>query len=372
MDVFVTRLRTLSKTCVSGEQTDEAICDQAIDKCVSKELRRRLLREPDIDLSKLLTISRAFEQSHFQAQEMEQPFTQPSDSINAIRPRYNTENSGGSRRETPSHINIGASRGASNSSPYNQSKQEFTRWRSQPCYCCGNTGHRAKDVRCPANGKTCRSCNKVGHFASVCRSRPKPANYTSPPQNQALQVNEQNNVTSYSDDDDECIFRVQQFPNLPTTNINVDGLSVPVVIDSGATVNIVDIDTYYKLRTLRKVEIMPSNIRLFTYGSTIPLNILGTITVKVERNGKQILAPFVVVNNRGTGCLLGHKSATVLDLLHVTNSVSIQSEDISSKISAKFPKVLEGVGKLKDFQQTIHVDPKIHPVAQAPRRVPSR
>ena len=167
MDVFVTRLRTLSKTCVFGEQTDEAIRDQAIDKCVSKELRRRLLREPDIDLSKLLTISRAFEQSHFQAQRMEQPFTQPSDSINAIRPRYNTENSSGSRRETPSHINAGASRGASNSSPYNQSKQEFTRWRSQPCYCCGNTGHRAKDILCPANGETYRSCKKVGHFASV-------------------------------------------------------------------------------------------------------------------------------------------------------------------------------------------------------------
>ncbi|CAB4019152.1 Retrovirus-related Pol poly from transposon, partial [Paramuricea clavata] len=331
MDVFVTRSRTLSKTCVFGEQTDEAIRDQAIDKCVSKELRRPLLREPDIDLSKLLTISRAFEQSHFQAQEMEQPSTQPSDSINAIRPRYNTENSGGSRRETPSHINTGASRGARNSSLYNQSKQEFTRWRSQPCYCCGNTGRRAKDVRCPANGKTCRSCNKVGHFASVCRVCLC---------NQALQVSEQNNVTSYSDDD-ECIFRVQQFLNLPTTNINVDGLSVPVVIDSGPTVNIADIDTYYKLRTLRKVEIMPSNIRLFTYGSTIPLNILGTITVKVERNGKQILAQFVVVDNQGTGCLLGHKSATELDLLHVANSVSIQSEDLSSKISAKFPKVFE-------------------------------
>ena len=119
----------------------------------------------------------------------------------------------------------------SQSSPYNLLKQESTRWRSQPCYCCGNTGHRAKDIRCPANGKTCRSCSKVGHFATVCRSRPKPANYTSPPQNQALQVSEHNNVTSYSDDD-ECIFCVQQFPNLPTTPL-------------GATVNIVDRDTYY-------------------------------------------------------------------------------------------------------------------------------
>ena len=185
----------------------------------------------------------------------------------------------------------------------------------------------------------------------------------------ALQVSEHNNVTSNSDDD-ECPFRVQQFPNLPTTNINVDGLSIAVVIYSGATVNIVDRDTYYDLRALKNVEIMPLNIRLFTYGSKIPLNILGTLTITVECAGKQVPAQFVVLNNRKTGCLLGHKSATQLDLLHITNSVSTQSEDISSKVSAKFPKVFEGVGKLKDSQQTIHVDPTIQTVAQAPHRVP--
>ena len=153
-------------------------------------------------------------------------------------------------------------------------------------------------------------------------------------------MSEHNNVTSYSDDD-ECIFCVQQFPNLPTTNINVDGLSITVVIDSGATVNIVDRDTYYELRALKNVEIMPSNIRLFTYGSKIPLNILRTITVTVEFAGKQVPAQFVVVNNQGTGCLLGHKSATQLDLLHITNSVSTQSEDISSKSLLSFPKFLK-------------------------------
>ena len=67
---------------------------------------------------------------------------------------------------------------------------------------------------------------------------------------------------------------------------------------------------------------------------------------------------------------LGHTSATQLDLLHVANSVSLQSEETSTRISAKFTKVFEGVGKLKDFQQTIHVDPNIQSVAQAPHRVP--
>ena len=175
-------------------------------------------------------------------------------------------------------------------------------------------------------------------------------------------MSEHYNVTSYSDDD-ECTFRVQHFPSLPTTHINIDGLSVPVVIDSGATVNIVDIDTYQRLHVQKKVAIMPTNIRLFTYGSTTPLNILGTITVTAEHNGNQIPAQFVVVNTQGTGCLLGHTSATQLDLLHVANSVSLQYEETSSRIFAKFPKVFEGVGKLKNFQQTIHVDPNIQPVA---------
>ena len=185
MNVFVTRLCSLNKTCEFGDQTDEAIRDQAIDKCVSIELRRRLLREHDIDLSKLLTISRAFEQLHFQAQEMEQSFTQSSDSINAIRPKHNPENSDGSHRAIPSTFTEDG-----HSSRHNPSKQEPTSRRPQSCYCCGNTGHRAKDVRCPARGKTCRSCGKVGHFAAVCRSRPKPTNYAPPPQKHAFQVSE--------------------------------------------------------------------------------------------------------------------------------------------------------------------------------------
>ncbi len=193
--------------------------------------------EHDIDLLKLLTISHALEQSHFQAQEMKQSFMQLSDSINAIRPKHNPENSGGSHCAIPSNFTED-----SHSSRYNPSKQEPTSHRPQSCYCCGNTGHRAKDVRCPASGKTCRSCSKVSHLAAVCRSHPKPASYTSPPQKQAFQVSEQVSVASYSDDD-ECIFRVQHSTNLPITNINVDGLSVPFVIDSGTTVNIVDIDT---------------------------------------------------------------------------------------------------------------------------------
>ena len=38
---------------------------------------------------------------------------------------------------------------------------------------CGNCGWSSNHERCPASGATCHDCGKSGHFASVCRSRPK-------------------------------------------------------------------------------------------------------------------------------------------------------------------------------------------------------
>lgn len=39
------------------------------------------------------------------------------------------------------------------------------------CYQCGPTRHIASDPGCPATHVTCHTCKKVGHCATVCRSR---------------------------------------------------------------------------------------------------------------------------------------------------------------------------------------------------------
>ena len=150
------------------------------------------------------------------------------------------------------------------------------------CYCCGNTGHRAKDVRCPANGKTCRSCGKVSHFSTVCRCRRNRPNSSSNQQAHANQVGEQVVYT-----DDECVFRVCQLPSLLTTIVALEGLSVRMIIDSGASVNIVDLDTYYEVSVLKEVKIKYSFIYIWFYE---PLNIRGTISVWADYNGKLIPA----------------------------------------------------------------------------------
>ena len=65
-----------------------------------------------------------------------------------------------------------------------------------------------------------------------------------------------------------------------------------------------------------------------------------------------------------------------LGLLRIGLNVSSGSEcnvvgkDLASALQAKYPKVFDGIGKLKDYKLKLHVDPDVTPVAQKPRRVP--
>ncbi len=36
---------------------------------------------------------------------------------------------------------------------------------------CGQSGHLSKDPNCPARGKQCNNCNKLGHFDCCCRGK---------------------------------------------------------------------------------------------------------------------------------------------------------------------------------------------------------
>ena len=80
--------------------------------------------------------------------------------------------------------------------------------------------------------------------------------------------------------------------------------------------------------------------------------------------------------------LLGRKTSELLDVLRVRvsiNSCKIKADgpqempkhaDRKVALKAKFPKVFQGLGKLKGYQLKFHIDQDIHPVAQPVRRIP--
>lgn len=101
VDEFYIRLRSSSSTCAFGEQQDEHIRDQFIDKCISKPLRRRLLRESNLTLTTLLSIARAAEAADNQALSIEQSNASPHPAVNEIRARRPPTQPPAARRDYP-------------------------------------------------------------------------------------------------------------------------------------------------------------------------------------------------------------------------------------------------------------------------------
>jgi hypothetical protein len=71
VEQFVTRLRLLSTYCEFADVNKE-IVKQVIQTCTSKKLRRDLLKTDDIELTKILKISRAHDTVEAQARLIEQ------------------------------------------------------------------------------------------------------------------------------------------------------------------------------------------------------------------------------------------------------------------------------------------------------------
>ena len=361
IDSYVTRLRSLAKSCEYGN-VDEMIRDQVVDRCASNSLRRRLLRDTDLTLDGLLQIARSIEASDLHATTMEAA-PGSSGQVNKVSggfQRSRGKNRGNSRSRQP--------RNAGNSRPQNHDTRQIV------CFCCGRVGHRAKDPSCPAIGKTCSNCGKQGHFGGVCKGAPKRATSS---QNIAQQRNANGlrYVTTEHDtgSDDEYLWAIGGNMEDNTVQITVEGTSISVIVDSGASVNVLDSITFNRLSNTG-VVLRNSSVKIYTYGSKTPLPVKGTFSANVSTSQFHTQADFVVVENLNAGSLLGRKTATELGLLRVgpeypstVNQITVKSVQV---IVDKHKAVFNGVGKLRDYQLKIHIDPEITPVAQPQRRLP--
>ncbi|XP_078374413.1 uncharacterized protein LOC144657954 [Oculina patagonica] len=144
IEQFVTRLRQKAQTCEFGDgaAVDEQIRDQVISKCLSHELRRKLLQNGRaLTLPQLGEIARSMEESGNQARSIEGASGEVSSEVNSVSGRSDYKRDASTR--------------------------------NVKCFCCGNMGHKANDHRCPARGKQCRWCKGTGHFEVVCNTKKK-------------------------------------------------------------------------------------------------------------------------------------------------------------------------------------------------------
>ena len=105
----------------------------------------------------------------------------------------------------------------------------------------------------------------------VCHTKPK-----------VLQVDQQSTSDDY-------VFTVVQQGGAKL-NFNVGGVNLDMLVDSGASVNIVDEETWSCLKEQRlKCTSMKQTKRLFAYASKEPLNIIGTFSCEVYISNRSMI-----------------------------------------------------------------------------------
>ena len=326
---FVTRLRSASKDCGYGTDTDNHIRDEILTKCTSSYLRRKLLEEGET-----LTLTRTLEIAN-QCEKIEAQMI------------------GLGEKES---VNRVTDKGRRDQSFTKKEKREKTPGKSTggQCYRCGNTGHFGRDPKCPARGKTCRKCGGKDHFQRACKSRDTGANGE-------RQVNQVQGNCEYA-------FHVSG-DNASTVSVSIGGVNLDMLVDSGATSNIIGEETWEKLKAQGikcTSSAAPSGKKLYAYASDKPLSIKGSFNCDVKAGCGVTQAEFLVIKGKGIP-LLGRDTAIALGTLKVGIDVATVSE---KEVQTRYPEVFSGVGKLKSRQVTLHVDPNVKPIAQPPRRIP--
>ena len=161
----------------------------------------------------------------------------------------------------------------------------------------------------------------------------------------------------------------------PVLEVNVNGITTRVLIDSGSVSNLIGMEEYEELKAQGlNAKMEDCHKRLYAYGGK-ELEVIGQVQVEISVGDKKISSRLVVT--KSGRCLLGHETSKALGLLRIGSGVSsefvecnVVGENLAPVLQAKYPTVFVGVGKLKDYKLKLHVDSEVTPIAQKPRRVP--
>jgi len=366
-DAYTARLRMLAKFCEFAD-IDNELKSHLIQTCQSTRLRRYALSEPSWTLKQFLDKARSMEAAERQVKTIESGTSVASSSVAAAVRAHQR------RRPQPT-------------------QNDNTRRNDPPTQTCRNCGgaypHAAGRKSCPAFGKSCNFCSKPNHFSKVCRSRqtsqqaPTPSTRAPPPTAQARRrrvrrVQEEpqldNNHAVSSDvanADRDLVFSIgdHQKHKQPTAMLKVNGTFIRFILDTGASVNIIEESLFDKLKHKPPLQRAPSSI--YAYGSNTPMITLGAFHAEIESKNKLAEALVYVIKGKH-GSLLSYQTALQLDLIRLNVNALQQTAPLTTVegLAATYPQLFSGTGKLKSHQVKLHIDESVKPCIQPHRRVP--
>ena len=392
IDSFHTRLRSLASHC-EFHDTDREILSQIIQGCKNSKLRRKALKD-NLSLTDTLKEARAQELAESRAAEIEAATA----TINAVQGGHNrhptdrgetrpslTQHADASSRPCDMPSTRGGARFHGSSSPYGVTPSRggayarggaFSRGRGtasssggrSTCrYCGGGLPHLNN---CPARGKECRRCFKIGHFARVCESSQKVRALHTPQYTESDANDDAATVV------DESVFTVGELPpKTPVVTVQMFNKNISFVVDTGATVNILTSQTVDKLGP--QARLCGPCPLIYAYGSDTPLHLKGFIFTDIVFRNISVHAKFYVVNTDNSpqraNNLLSSRTAQALNILQFAMSADTPPPSTArTTIPDEFPSLFDtsAIGHINGKTIKLHIDHTVKPVAQLHRRIP--
>ncbi|UYV64780.1 K02A2.6-like, partial [Cordylochernes scorpioides] len=331
---FVTELKHLAQECEFENLTESLIRDRLIIGILDREVKRKLLEDPQLTLPRAISIAMISESTCSQVASLnEQKMIEKIEKRNWVKDRIRMENA----EAGPSGINPRRERII------------------EPCKWCGQ---RHKYGKCPAYGKKCNACGKTNHFAVVCqtkRIRNLLAESEAEESCDEINLNEVAVRTVGSDKWSAVII--------------INGKKTTVHLDTGAQINVLPHKVINQWPS--RPEIRPTSLKAFAYGNT-ELPIIGKCNVLCQYGEKKGMFEFIVADVEAQTLITGD-TCEKLEILRRINHINTDEMKLCSetqKILEQYHEVFQGVG-LINSECKIYTKPEYSPVQVPPRRIPT-
>ena len=166
-----------------------------------------------------------------------------------------------------------------------------------------------------------------------------------------------------------CILWVTDNTTAPKVDVKLNGITISMIIDTGASTDIIDKKDFAKVNQTNNLELQLSTRYIFAYGAASQLTLVGQFVTSMEADMKSVQTMIHVIQGNN-GSLLSYRTACNHGLIHVNAKYICDSPTTCYLLVQNYSKLFEVIGKLKNAEVTLHIDESVPPIAQATRRIP--
>ena len=169
---------------------------------------------------------------------------------------------------------------------------------------------------------------------------------------------------SSSVSDDEHIFTIaNKFVNSPKITTYIMNCPIEFVIDTGASVNIIDHSSYKAF--VNKPKLQSPVPKLYAFGSKNPLSVQGFFESEIRYKSNITQAKFYVLELNTSNNLLSGETAQRMHFIQFSLQTGPKS------IPDEFPALFDGsIGRIKNIKIKLLIDKSVPHVSQRHQRIP--